>query len=211
MRIIWEGGATTSFELALNKTGGHFRATSEDTVELVRRLAERYDDTTIAPILGQASADEPGPGCRSPAAGSAVCATPTASRLPSRRRRLSHPATMMRSWSPSTRPSRSSGSTTRRMYRWLNDRVHHRRATHPRRALAPPDHRRTPRPDRARRPRRLARPSTRPPEHSESPARPCCTRSSAVNSPPSTSPPRKRKGLRIQVKPDTAGLFATPE
>ena len=53
VRIIWEGGASTEFVLALNKTGGHFRATDEDTVALVRRLAERYDDTTIAMILSQ--------------------------------------------------------------------------------------------------------------------------------------------------------------
>jgi DNA invertase Pin-like site-specific DNA recombinase len=53
VRIIWEGGATNSLVLTLNKTGGHFRATDEDTVELVRRLAERYDDTTIATILGK--------------------------------------------------------------------------------------------------------------------------------------------------------------
>jgi len=37
--------------LALNKPGEHFRSTDEDTVALVRRLAERYDDTTIATIL----------------------------------------------------------------------------------------------------------------------------------------------------------------
>ena len=53
VRIIWEGGATTEFILALNKTGGHYRTTDEDTVALVRRLAERYDDTTIAVILAQ--------------------------------------------------------------------------------------------------------------------------------------------------------------
>ena len=51
--ISWEGGATTSFILQLNKTGGHFRATDEDTVDLVRRLAERYDDKTIAAILSK--------------------------------------------------------------------------------------------------------------------------------------------------------------
>ncbi len=51
--IIWEGGATTSFVHELNKRGGHFRATPEDTVDLVRRLAERYDDKTIAAILSK--------------------------------------------------------------------------------------------------------------------------------------------------------------
>jgi DNA invertase Pin-like site-specific DNA recombinase len=49
--IIWEGGASTAFTMALNKTGGHFRATDEDTVALVRRLARHYDDKTIAMIL----------------------------------------------------------------------------------------------------------------------------------------------------------------
>jgi hypothetical protein len=53
VQIIWEGGATTGFVLALNKTGGHFRATDEDTVALLRRLAQRYDDTTIAVVLSQ--------------------------------------------------------------------------------------------------------------------------------------------------------------
>lgn len=51
--IIWEGSAKTSFVLALNKVGGHFRTTDEDTVDLVRRLAERYDDRTIAAILSK--------------------------------------------------------------------------------------------------------------------------------------------------------------
>ena len=42
------------------------------------------------------------------------------------------------------------------LHRWLERRVHRRRATHPRRALADPAHRRHPRPVRRRRPRRLA-------------------------------------------------------
>jgi DNA invertase Pin-like site-specific DNA recombinase len=53
VQVIWEGGATNGFVLALNKTGGHFGATDEDTVALVRRLAERYDDATIAAILAK--------------------------------------------------------------------------------------------------------------------------------------------------------------
>jgi transposase len=53
VQIIWEGGATNGFVLALNKIGGHFRATDEDTVALVRRLAQRHDDTTIAQILSK--------------------------------------------------------------------------------------------------------------------------------------------------------------
>ena len=34
-------------------SGQHGRTTSEDTLDLVRRLAPRYNDTTIAQILGQ--------------------------------------------------------------------------------------------------------------------------------------------------------------
>ena len=51
--IVWEGGAVTAFTMALRKTGGHFRATDEDTVDLVRRLALHYDDKTIASILAR--------------------------------------------------------------------------------------------------------------------------------------------------------------
>jgi excisionase family DNA binding protein len=53
LRIIWQGGGCTEVEMTLTKTGGHFRATDEDTVELVRRLAAHYDDTTIALILSR--------------------------------------------------------------------------------------------------------------------------------------------------------------
>jgi DNA invertase Pin-like site-specific DNA recombinase len=53
LRIIWQGGGCTDLEMTLTKTGGHFRATDEDTVELVRRLAAHYDDTTIALILSR--------------------------------------------------------------------------------------------------------------------------------------------------------------
>ncbi|MDT5255635.1 MAG: hypothetical protein QOD10_715 [Mycobacterium sp.] len=39
--------------MTLIKIGGHFRATEEDTVQLVPRLAEQYDDTTIVMILSR--------------------------------------------------------------------------------------------------------------------------------------------------------------
>jgi excisionase family DNA binding protein len=53
VQIVWEGGAMTKFEMALNKTGGHFRATKADTVEVVRQLALHYNDTSIAVILAR--------------------------------------------------------------------------------------------------------------------------------------------------------------
>jgi DNA invertase Pin-like site-specific DNA recombinase len=53
VRIVWEGGASTELTMELTRAGGHFRTTDHDTVELVRMLAERYDDKTIALILGR--------------------------------------------------------------------------------------------------------------------------------------------------------------
>ncbi|MGH8931632.1 MAG: helix-turn-helix domain-containing protein, partial [Egibacteraceae bacterium] len=53
VRILWQGGATTELTMPLGRSGGHFRTTDEDTVDLVRRLAAHYDDTTIALILSR--------------------------------------------------------------------------------------------------------------------------------------------------------------
>jgi hypothetical protein len=53
LRIVWQGGQATELTMALNRVGGHFRATDEDTVALVRRLAVHYDDTQIALILAR--------------------------------------------------------------------------------------------------------------------------------------------------------------
>jgi DNA invertase Pin-like site-specific DNA recombinase len=51
--IIWQGGASTQVSMAMTKSGAHPRSTSEDTLALVRRLAEHHDDTTIAMILSK--------------------------------------------------------------------------------------------------------------------------------------------------------------
>jgi DNA invertase Pin-like site-specific DNA recombinase len=53
LRIVWQGSATSELTMPLTKTGGHFRSTDEDTVALVRRLAVHYDDTQIALILSR--------------------------------------------------------------------------------------------------------------------------------------------------------------
>jgi predicted DNA-binding transcriptional regulator AlpA len=53
VKIIWEGGATTSLTMALNKTGGHFHATDANTVEVIRQLAVHYNGTSIAVILAR--------------------------------------------------------------------------------------------------------------------------------------------------------------
>ena len=53
LRVCWQGEASSELQMALNKVGGHCRATDEDTVDLVARLACHYDDKTIAQVLSR--------------------------------------------------------------------------------------------------------------------------------------------------------------
>jgi DNA invertase Pin-like site-specific DNA recombinase len=54
LKIIWQGGAVTELAMPMNKTGGRLtNVTGEDVIKLAARLAERYDDKTIAAILGK--------------------------------------------------------------------------------------------------------------------------------------------------------------
>jgi hypothetical protein len=52
--IVWQGGATSTATIQMNKPGaGHARALADDAAELIGRLAQRYDDSTIAHVLAQ--------------------------------------------------------------------------------------------------------------------------------------------------------------
>lgn len=53
VRIVWEGGSTSDFNIELDKRGDRFHATDEDTMDLIRRLSQHYDDTTIARVLSR--------------------------------------------------------------------------------------------------------------------------------------------------------------
>jgi DNA invertase Pin-like site-specific DNA recombinase len=53
LRIVWQGGAVTEVAMPMNRPGGRVRVTNEDTIALVRRLAQHYDDRTIAAILAK--------------------------------------------------------------------------------------------------------------------------------------------------------------
>ena len=53
LRIIWQGGAITEISMTMNKPGRRLRITDEDTIALVRRLAQRYNDQAIAAILAK--------------------------------------------------------------------------------------------------------------------------------------------------------------
>ena len=51
--ITWQGTATSEVTFPLPKRGSGAITTSEDTVSLIRRLAGKYNDTTIARILAR--------------------------------------------------------------------------------------------------------------------------------------------------------------
>ncbi|MGH2927117.1 MAG: recombinase family protein, partial [Solirubrobacteraceae bacterium] len=53
LRVVWEGGQVTEHTLALSRTGSHTRCTDQDTIALVRQLAEQYPDRQIAAILAR--------------------------------------------------------------------------------------------------------------------------------------------------------------
>jgi DNA invertase Pin-like site-specific DNA recombinase len=53
LRVVWEGGTVTEHTVPLSRTGSHTRCTDQDTIALVRQLAERYPDKQIAAILAR--------------------------------------------------------------------------------------------------------------------------------------------------------------
>jgi len=53
LRVVWEGGAITEHTVPLSRTGSHTRCTDQDTIALVRQLAEQYPDKQIAAILAR--------------------------------------------------------------------------------------------------------------------------------------------------------------
>jgi DNA invertase Pin-like site-specific DNA recombinase len=53
VRIVWKGGAVTDREVPRRAVGETGRATAEETVELVRKLAVEFDDTQIARTLNR--------------------------------------------------------------------------------------------------------------------------------------------------------------
>jgi hypothetical protein len=53
LRVVWEGGAVTEHSVPLPRTGSHTRCTDQDTIALVRELAEQYPDKQIAAILAR--------------------------------------------------------------------------------------------------------------------------------------------------------------
>jgi excisionase family DNA binding protein len=53
VEIAWEGGARTELQVKLNARGPETRRLAEDTIELIRRLAQHHTDPQIAAILSR--------------------------------------------------------------------------------------------------------------------------------------------------------------
>jgi excisionase family DNA binding protein len=53
VEIAWEGGARSDLQVKLNNRGPETRRLEEDTIELIRRLAEHHTDPQIAAILSR--------------------------------------------------------------------------------------------------------------------------------------------------------------
>jgi excisionase family DNA binding protein len=53
IEILWEGGARSELEVRLWRRGAKRTCTPEDTIELIRRLAEHHPDNQIASILNK--------------------------------------------------------------------------------------------------------------------------------------------------------------
>jgi hypothetical protein len=185
IEILWEGGARTELQVPLIRRGTKRTCTPEDTVELIRRLAEHHPDRQIAAISTSRAA-APAPDCSSPNPASST----SASRTPSQPHRLRTPTAAS---SPSIRPRPNSASPPPRSTAGSGPDCC--------RASRPP-HTRPGGSGSATRSARASCPtsptatchSIRRPRPSAALARPSCTRSNAASSPPFRSPAVAAKG-----------------
>ena len=79
-------GPSPRSSMPMTKPGGHLRVTDEDTIALVRRLAQHYDDQHDRGDPGQTDGGAPPPGCPSPGHAWRSCAPTTPSPSISRQR-----------------------------------------------------------------------------------------------------------------------------
>src|SRR5262249_3127609 len=190
--ITWQGTATSAVTFPLPKRGSGRRGAGAGSPAgrppSAGPAAGRATPPTPRPRGSwPASTGAPPPGWPGPATGSPACAAPMASRTAPSRPQMSAAAGRMTSWPPSRRPRSSSAWTRPPSTGGCGT------ASSPASSLPPalPGRSASPRPCAAR-----SDPTsptggcrwTRPPKSSASPGRPCCTRSSAASSPPSTSP-----------------------
>ncbi|MFE4922324.1 hypothetical protein [Streptomyces sp. NPDC056661] len=53
LKIVWQGGASTELSPTMNNSSGRVQVTDEDAIALVRRLAQHYNDRSIAVVLAK--------------------------------------------------------------------------------------------------------------------------------------------------------------
>jgi DNA invertase Pin-like site-specific DNA recombinase len=152
LTIVWEGGATTSFEMALRKTGGHFRATDEGH--------RRFGAQTRSPPRRQDDRHDPVPAEAQDGNGPALHAG-TGQEPATHIRHLGVRCTGSADGWRCNRDDRGPGRgrvRCRSVNRLSLDQrgLHRRRADHPGSAMANPRRRRAPREDRGGRTRGVA-------------------------------------------------------
>ena len=176
--LRWKGGAITELTVPLKRKPPKIR-TSEDTVDLLRRLAVHYPDAQIAGILNRQH--------RTTARGMSF----TASRVQSLRYHWGIPCHQPGDDLPEgdllnvTEAARELRIAPSTLLRWLNDGFITGEQVDPRRAVADPPHQPAPRHAHRQHPPTDGSPSATQPRPSASPARPYCRRSSAASCAPS--------------------------
>ena len=116
LRVVWEGGQVTEHTVTLPRTGSHTRCTDQDTIALVRQLAEHYPDKQIAAILARQGRRT---GAGNPFTAHNVHGLRTYHKIPAAPVR-GGPLTMT-TCSPSRRPPTSSAWSTATVHRWLRE------------------------------------------------------------------------------------------
>ena len=209
LRIIWQGGDHTDLTMPLTRAGQHTRTTDEDTVALVGRLAASYDDRTIAQILAK-QRRRTGTGLPWTQArvqslrasrGIAAYRRPAETVVPD-----DDDAVVV----TISEAERQLGVSKFTLYRWLRDGfITGEQLTRPR----PGGSGSTKHSGTGSSPKPQPAGSTwrGPHERSASPGRPCCTRSNAASSPPSTSTVDNEKACVSRSFPTRLDCLTTPD
>ena len=116
LRVVWEGGAVTEHTVPLPRTGSHTRCTDQDTIALVRQLAERYPDKQIAAILARQGRRT---GAGNPFTAHRVAGLRAHHKIPAAPVRATR--SRWRRWSPIAKAASELGVSTATVHRWLRE------------------------------------------------------------------------------------------
>ena len=210
VQIIWQGGASTGLQMPMPASGRHSappartpRPDPPPGLQL-RRHHHRPDPRPAAPPHRDR------PGLQENPRQGATARSPRHPRLPGTPRKCHTRRPGCDSWSASPKPDASPRRLHRHHLPVAARRLRHRRAAHPRRALADPHRPGSCATGSAPRPPTAGCPSARPPP-ALGVARQTVLNKVQRGELNAVHVTRgRRKGLRIQVEPDQAGLFDTP-